>query len=101
MPVFNRYSQQNRLLERGRRVASPRSFKTDERFESVLGLLLRSGYSNTAEVLFDCVFRRANELNPSLCLPVLSDVADREQELQRQLAALKDTQAADLGVFGR
>ena len=101
MPVFSRYSQQNRLLERGRRVASPRSFKTDERFESVLGLLLRSGYSNAAEVVYDAVYRRANELNPALCLPVLSDVADREQKLQRQLAALKDTQAADLGVFGR
>ena len=101
MPVFNRYSQQNRLLERGRRVASPRSFKTDERFESVLGLLLRSGYSNAAEVVYDAVYRRANELNPALCLPVLSDVADREQELQRQLAELKKTQVADLGALRR
>ena len=101
MPVFNRYAQQNRLLERGRRVASPRSFKTDERFESVLGVLLRAGYANTAEVLFDCVFRRANELNPALCLPVLSDIADREQELQRQLAELKKTQVADLGALRR
>ena len=67
----------------------------------MLELLLRSGYSNTAEVLFDCVFRRANELNPALCLPVLSDVADREQELQRQLAELKKTQAADLGALRR
>ena len=67
----------------------------------MLGLLLRSGYSNAAEVVYDAVYRRANELNPALCLPVLSDVADREQDLQRQLAALKNTQAADLGVFGR
>ena len=67
----------------------------------MLELLLRSGYSNTAEVLFDCVFRRANELNPALCLPVLSDVADREQELQRQLAELKKTQVADLGALRR
>ena len=64
-------------------------------------LLLRSGYSNTAEVLFDSVFRRANELNPALCLPVLSDVADREQELQRQLVELKKTQVADLGALRR
>ena len=89
--------QQNRLLERGR--TSPRSFKTDERFDTVLALLLRSGYANTAEVLFDAVYRRANELNPTLGLPVLSDVANREQELLRQLAALKATQAADLGVL--
>lgn len=67
----------------------------------MLGVLLRAGYSNTAEVLFDCVFRRANELNPALCLPMLSDVADREQELQRQLSELKKTQAADLGVLRR
>ena len=51
--------------------------------------------------LLDCVFRRANELNPALCLPVLSDVADREQELQRQLAELKKTQVADLGALRR
>ena len=99
--MFNRYSQQNRLLERGRRVASPRSFKTDERFESVLGVLLRSGYANAAEVVYDAVYRRANELNPALCLPVLSDIADREEELQRQLAELKKTQVADLGAMKR
>ena len=99
--MFNRYSQQNRLLERGRRIASPRSFKTDERFDSVLGLLLQSGYSNSAEVLYDAVYRRANELNPALCLPVLSDVAKREQELQRQLAELKKTQVVDLGALRR
>ena len=93
-PVFHNRSKHNRLLERGR-LSTPRSFKADQRFETVLELLLRSGYSNTAEVLFDCVFRRANELNPALCLPVPSDVADREQELQRQLAELKKTQAAD------
>ena len=67
----------------------------------MLGLLLRSGYSNAAEVVYDAVYRRANELNPALCLPVLSDVADREQELQRQLLELKTTQTADLGVYGR
>ena len=67
----------------------------------MLGLLLRSGYSNAAEVVYDAVYRRAKELNPALCLPVLIDVADREQELQRQLAALKNTQAADLGVLRR
>ena len=92
--MFHNRSKHNRLLERGR-LSTPRSFKADQRFETVLELLLRSGYSNTAEVLFDCVFRRANELNPALCSPVLSDVADREQELQRQLAELKKTQAAD------
>ena len=99
--MFNRYSQQNRLIERGRRVASPRSFKTDERFESVLGVLIRSGYANAAEVVYDAVYRRANELNPALCLPVLSDIADREQELQRQLAELKKTQVSDLGALRR
>ena len=99
--MLNRYSQQNRLLERGRRVASPRSFKTDERFESVLGVLIRSGYANAAEVVYDAVYRRANELNPALCLPVLSDIADREQELQRQLAELKKTQVSDLGALRR
>ena len=67
----------------------------------MLGLLLRSGYSNAAEVVYDAVYRRANELNPALCLPVLNDVADREQELQRQLLELKTTQTADLGVYGR
>ena len=99
--MFNRYSQQNRLLERGRRVASPRSFKTDERFESVLGVLIRSGHANAAEVVYDAVYRRANELNPALCLPVLSDIADREQDFQRQLAELKKTQVADLGALRR
>ena len=98
--MFHNRSKHNRLLERGR-LSTPRSFKADQRFETVLELLLRSGYSNTAEVLFDCVFRRANELNPSLCLPVLSDVADQEQELQRQLAELKKTQVADLGALRR
>ena len=96
--MLSTYRQHNRLLERGR-VSSPRSFKSDQRFESVLNLLLRSGYSNAAEVVYDCVFRRANELNPAFCLPVLSDVADREQELQRQLAELKKTQVADLGAL--
>lgn len=94
--MFTRF-QQNRLLERGR--TSPRSFKTDERFDTVLALLLRSGYANTAEVLFDAVYRRANDLNPTLGLPVLSDLADRKQDLRRQLAALKATQVADLGVL--
>ena len=64
-------------------------------------LLLKAGYSNTAEVLFDCVFRRANELNPVLCLPVLSDVENRERELQRQLVELKKTQVVDLGALRR
>ena len=95
--MLNSYLQQNRLLERGR--TSPRSFKTDERFDTVLALLLRCGYTNSAEVLFDSVYRRANELNPKLGLPVLSDLADREKELQRQLAALKATQVTDLGVL--
>ena len=67
----------------------------------MLGVLLRSGYANAAEVVYDAVYRRANELNPALCLPVLSDVADREQELQRQLAELKKTQVADLGALSR
>ena len=98
--MFHNRSKHNRLLERGR-LSTPRSFKADQRFETVLELLLRSGYSNTAEVLFDCVFRRANELNPALCLPVVCDVADREQELQRQLAELKKTQVADLGALRR
>ena len=98
--MLTRYSQQNRLLERGG-VAKPRSFKTDERFEAVVGLLLRSGYSNTAEVLFDSVYRLANDLNKTLALPVLSDVKDREHELHRQLTALKDTQAKSLGALRR
>ena len=67
----------------------------------MLGLLLRSGYFNAAEVVYDAVYRRANELNPALCLPVLSDVADREQELQRQLAELKKSQVSDLGALRR
>ena len=94
------YLQQNRLLERGG-VAKPTSFKTDERFDAVLALLLRSGYSNTAEVLFDSVYRLANNLNESLGLPVLSDVKDREHELQRQLTELKATQAKGLGALER
>ena len=94
------YLQQNRLLERGG-VAKPLSFKIDERFDAVLALLLRSGYSNTAEVLFDSVYRLANNLNESLGLPVLSDVQDRENELHRQLNALKDTQAKGLGALRR
>ena len=60
VPVFNRYLQQNRLLERGRRFASPRSFKTDECLESVLGVLLRAGYANAAEVVYDAIYGRAN-----------------------------------------
>lgn len=98
--MIRTHLQHNRLLERGRS-ATPRSFKTDERFDSVLALLLRSGYANAAEVLFDSVYRRANELNPALLLPVLSDVEAKEQELKRQLQALKTTQTANLGVYGR
>ena len=50
MPAFNRYLPQKRLLERGRSLASPRSFQTDELFESALGLLLRFGYYKAAAV---------------------------------------------------
>ena len=60
MPVLTRYSQQNRLLERGGQVGLPRSFKTEEYFESVLGVLLRAGYANAAEVIYDAVYGRAN-----------------------------------------
>ena len=60
MPVLTRYSQQNRLLERGGQVALPRSFKTDERCESVLRVLLRAGYANAAEVVYDAIYGRAN-----------------------------------------
>ena len=60
MPVLTRYSQQNRLLERGGQVGLPRSFKTDERFESVLRVLLRAGYANAAEVVYDAIYGRAN-----------------------------------------
>lgn len=99
-PVFHNRSKHNRLLERGR-LSTPRSFKADQRFETVLELLLRSGYSNAAEVIFDCLYRRANDLNPALCLPVLSEVADRDAELQRQLSALRNAQPEKLGALRR
>jgi len=62
-----------------------------------LEVLLQLGYSNTAKVVYEAVCRRANELNPALCLPLLSDGTEQEHELQLQLAEQMQTQAEDLG----
>ena len=78
----------NRLLERGNRTTAA-TFKMDDRAKAVTETLLRSGYSNIGEMFIDLLYKEANRLNSTLCLPEVSEIPDRKDELVQQLEELK------------
>lgn len=65
------------------------TFKMDERSRLIADTLLNAGYSNVGEMFIDLLYREANRMNPSLCLPVVSGLKDKRDELAIQINQLQ------------
>ena len=78
----------NRLLERGQTTRG-KTIKMDKRSRIVAETVLRSGYANIGEMFIDLLYKEANRINPSMCLPMVSGLKEKEDELSRQLIELQ------------
>jgi len=78
----------NRLLESGQTTRG-KTIKMDERSRLVAETVLRSGYVNVGEMFIDLLYKEANRINPSMCLPMVSGLKEKEDELSRQLIELQ------------
>ena len=78
----------NRLLERGETTRG-KTIKMDARSRLVAETVLRSGYANVGEMFIDLLYKEANRINPSMCLPMVSGLKEKEDELSRQLIELQ------------
>lgn len=88
----------NRLLERGTNTKAM-TFKMDERSRLVAETLLKAGYANVGEMFIDLLYREANRMNPSLCLPVVSGLKDKKDELAIQINQLQNLVREQMGVL--
>ena len=84
MRALYRKRSYNRLLERGNNTTAM-TFKMDERSKLIAETILKSGYANTGEMFIDLLYQEANRINPSLCLPVVSGLREKKDELSREL----------------
>ena len=88
----------NRLLERGNGT-TPTTFKMDDRSKAVARTLLKAGYANIGEMFIDLLYREANRLNPCLCLPEVSGIKGKKDELTDQLKELQRTVKSQMAVL--
>lgn len=88
----------NRLLERGNNTTAM-TFKMDERSKLIAETILKSGYANTGEMFIDLLYKEANRINPSLCLPVVSGLKEKKDELSRELVELQKLVQQQLRVI--
>ena len=75
------------------------TFKMDERSRLVAETLLKAGYANVGEMFIDLLYREANRMNPSLCLPVVSGLKDKKDELAIQINQLQNLVREQMGVL--
>ena len=75
------------------------TFKMDERSRLVADTLLKAGYANVGEMFIDLLYREANRMNPSLCLPVVSGLKDKKDELSIQIKQLQNLVREQMGVL--
>ena len=88
MKTRNSRRSYNRLLERGQ-TTKGKTIKMDSRSRLVAETVLKSGYANVGEMFIDLLYKEANRINPSMCLPMVSGLKEKEDELSRQLIELQ------------
>ena len=88
MKISHSRRSYNRLLERGQ-TTKGKTIKMDSRSRLVAETVLMSGYANVGEMFIDLLYKEANRINPSMCLPMVSGLKEKEDELSRQLIELQ------------
>ena len=88
MKTSNSRRSYNRLIERGQ-TTKGKTIKMDSRSRLVAETVLMSGYANVGEMFIDLLYKEANRINPSMCLPMVSGLKEKEDELSRQLIELQ------------
>ena len=78
------------------------ALKADLLFKSAMDTLIREGYTNTAEAIYDAVYSKLNEIQGDRTYPSLEAFKEKkskeEQEMERALINLKGFRSR-LGVM--